>query len=102
MADDSIEHGKRTCNKCWKLQPLNEFGTSERNPNKKKWTCKKCVLARQKEWGKQNAIRNSTITLVGKSFCRKCKEEKAPSEFGRLSASKFGINSICLACCREV
>lgn len=46
--------GVKRCSVCKKVKPLEEFHRNKRNPDGRKYICKKCRKIRQKEWRKNN------------------------------------------------
>lgn len=91
----------KTCPKCKKEKPLDQFGKHARNWNGHQSRCKECIrqdgrdrkgigrVLRRRIWMEQNP---------GMSMCSKCKEGKPIQEFKKHKGQPHGIGSWCRSC----
>lgn len=89
---------EKTCNKCFKKQPIEEFYIKDKSTGRRNLYCRDCQMKRGGviEIGKQRFA--NIIEDKGFRRCSVCKEIKPLSKFKKHKAQKNGISNTCYEC----
>ena len=100
----------KNCTKCGEAKPLSDFGKMTAAKDGLKYFCRPCEVARVTAWKRTNpgalkawAAKNAeafeaTQAAGGSRRCRKCREDKPISAFGRDPNKADGVRLRCLSC----
>lgn len=90
----------KVCNKCGQKLSINNFAKKKYRSGNigRAGTCKGCENARRRAKYKPVIRENDKLYEEGKRRCMKCSVIKPLSDYGRYTARKGGIKSICKEC----
>ena len=89
---------EKTCNKCFKLQPIKEFYIKNKQTGRRNLSCRDCQMKKAGvlEIGKQRFA--DQIESKGFRRCTLCKNIKPLTEFTKNKGQKNGISNSCYNC----
>lgn len=89
----NVTPASKTCRKCKKNKPLEQFYRSPDCRFGRMARCKKCVSEKLKE------TKSDPKRIPKEKKCNSCQKVKAASEFSRRASTASGLRAYCKVCC---
>lgn len=96
---------QKTCTKCKRLQPLDQYSGCNHTRDRKQSWCRSCNRELSKETRRRQGVKvrsDRPEVEEGKKWCRKCERVWDNSFFPKGTTKSDGLGSWCRECCKKL